>query len=88
MKLKLAGIALKQNRNTKETKETHRPKSRTESILMNSFSIFRTVLYDRYIPIQNLISMLLPHQVPHIKMFTASKELGIPAVQIETDGWQ
>ena len=26
------------------------PMSRTESMLLNSFSILRTVLYDRYIP--------------------------------------
>jgi hypothetical protein len=48
-------------------------KSRSKSFLFNFFSIFRTVTYDRYIPIQTLIFTLL-------RNVTALKELGIPVV--------
>ena len=49
MKLNLAGIALKRFQNANRNKRNTQ-KSRSKSFLLNFVSIFRTAIYDDYIP--------------------------------------
>ena len=66
--VKLAGIAMKLTQNTTETGVTHKRKSKSFSL--NFFSLFRTAMYDRYVPIQTVINYLLVVFIWDI-MFTA-----------------
>ena len=67
---------MKWPQNATKTQVAHTEKSPRNSFLLNFFSIFRTVINDRYNRIHTLIFRVLRNLLQYVKIFSTPREIG------------